>query len=115
MAAVFGLFRQNLFLSHCCKAFAAVNRSVVRGSKGNLCFLAALCADCGVHFSGSFGSFLLLFSARLASLGLVLESARRVKFPFHGRETDFCPPLFEYKSLVLVPRFLPRLKKNKNL
>ena len=75
MAAVVGLFRQNLFLSHCCKAFAAVNRSVVRGSKGDLCFLAALCADCGVHFSGSFGSFLLLVSARLASLGLVLESA----------------------------------------
>ncbi len=100
-----------LLLLQCCKAVAAIYRSVIRGSKGDLCFLAAACADSSVHFSGSLGSFLLFVSASFASLGLVLESAGCVKFLLAGGENKFSTALFAYKSLVFVHKVLPRLKK----
>lgn len=69
----------SLLLLHFSVALAAVYRSVTAGLEGNLCFLTASCAGSGVKLLLRLTGSLSCFTARLASLGLVLE-------PFLGVE-----------------------------
>ena len=80
----------------CGEAFAAVNRSVARGLEGDLARLAAFSANGVEHLSGFAARILSLVTARLASLGLVLEALLRVEFLFTGGENEFVAAFLAY-------------------
>ena len=79
-----------------CKALAAIYGAVVLGYETNLCFLAALCANCGEQLSGSLTCALLRISASLASLRLVLEILLCVELLLSCSEDELLSALLAY-------------------
>ena len=98
-----------LFL-HCCKALAAVNRSVAIGLERNFSFLTAVSANSCKHLTGSFTCILAKVAAGLASLGLVLEAFLCVELLLACSEDELLSAIFALKGLVLVHWLLPHLK-----
>jgi len=96
---------------HCCKAFAAVNRSVAVGLEGNLGGLSTVSAHSFKHLSGCFTCILASIAASLASLRLILETLFSVEFLFACSEDKIFATIFAFQCDVLVHTFSPRLKK----
>ena len=101
-------FLDLLFLLHSSKAFAAVYGSVVRRLEGNESGTTAL-------MTGGFEEFLLglayvfaLITARLASLGLVLEALFSIEFLFSCGEYEIVATVFALQCDVLIHVSLPR-------
>jgi hypothetical protein len=91
-----------LLLFHFCVAVAAINRSVVAGLEGNLCFFATTSASSGEKFSCGLACVLLSGTAGFASLGFVLETFFCVKFLFTCGEYEFVAAILAYQCLVLI-------------
>ena len=94
------LSNQNLSLSG--ETIAAVNRTIGFRLERNLCFAATGSAYCCIHLSGSGAAVLAGISARLASLGLILETFFSVEILLTCSEDKFCTTVFANKGLVLI-------------
>lgn len=76
------------------EAFAAINGSAFGRLETKLRFLAALGANSGIKLSGFTGRRFSLVTARLASLGLILESFFRIELLFTCCEYEFLSAVF---------------------
>ena len=88
--------------SHGSKAFAAINRAVLAGLKGNLRFFAAVGADRGVHLAVRLRRSFAGVTAGFAALGLVHKALFRVELLLTGGENEFRAALVADQSLVFV-------------
>ena len=93
-----------LFL-HLGKALAAINRSVVSRLERHLSLGATGGADGGVHLSLLLGSILSGVTARLASLGLILEPSLGIKVLLTGSEHELRATVFAHLGFVFVHSF----------
>lgn len=100
---------------HCCKAIAAINRSVACGLERNLCFATAVSASCCKVFSLRSGCVLSCITARLASLGFVLESFRSIKFLLFSCENKLVFAIFTNQCFVFVHLSFPRFEYNNKI
>ena len=91
-----------LLLLHLCKAFAAINRTVVTGLERHSCFAAAGRAGRREHFSFPSRSVLSCIAASFASLGLVYKPFFSIELLLAGSESKFFPALFADDGLVFV-------------
>ena len=84
-----------LFL-HLCKALAAINRTVLTGTEGNLRLFAAVGANGGEHLT--VGSLVLLagVAAGLAALGLIGKTALGIELLLTGGEHELIATFFAY-------------------
>ena len=107
-------YRQRLLLLlQCCKALAAVYRSVAGGLEGNLSFLAASCANSGEELSLRLSGVLSCIAASFASLGLVLEALLCIEFLLACGENKFSAAILTDQFLILIHCVLPRLCSKK--
>ena len=85
-----------LFFVHLSKALAAINRTVLTGTEGNLRLFAAVGANGGEHLT--VGSLVLLagVAAGLAALGLIGKTALGIELLLTGGEHELIATFFAY-------------------
>ena len=85
-----------LLIFRCCKAFAAVYRSVACGLERNLSLFSTLSALNCEKLSLGLSCVLSLVTASLASLGLVLEALLCIKLLFACCESELLTAILAY-------------------
>jgi hypothetical protein len=106
----FSILVQLLSCLHCCKAFAAVYRSVAVGLERNLGSLAAVSANSFKHLSGSLTCILASIATGLASLGLILEALFSIEFLLACSENEIVSAVLALQCDVLIHCVLPHFK-----
>ena len=98
-----------------CKALAAVDSLTLSRIERNLAFLAAISANCIEHLSCTLCTVLASITARLASLGLVLEALLCIELLLTGSEHEVLTAILAFQRLVLKHFPLPFWIKKINL
>ena len=90
------------FLLFLCKAFAAINRSVLTRLKGNFCYSTAGITSCLKPLTLATAGVFACITASLATLGLINKAFFSIEFLFTGGENEFLSAFLASESFVFV-------------